>query len=37
MSDTSRAWIKPVIAAVAIAAIGFGAYATFPSARLRPS
>ena len=36
MSDTSRAWIKPVIAAVAIAAIGFGAYTAVSKREVAP-
>jgi peroxiredoxin len=36
MSESSRAWIKPVIAAVAIAAIGFGAYATLAKREVAP-
>ena len=36
MSDTSRAWIKPVIAAVAVAAIGIGAYATVSKREVAP-
>lgn len=36
MSTSSRAWVKPVIAAVAIAAIGFGAYATVSKREVAP-
>ncbi|TFW16151.1 peroxiredoxin family protein [Duganella callida] len=36
MTTSSRAWIKPVIAAVAIAAIGFGAYATLNQREVAP-
>jgi len=36
MSTSSRAWIKPVIAAVAVAAIGIGAYATVSKREVAP-
>ncbi|MYM32954.1 redoxin domain-containing protein [Duganella sp. FT50W] len=36
MSTASRAWIKPVIAAVAVAAIGIGAYATVSKREVAP-
>ena len=36
MSTASRAWIKPVIAAVVVAAIGVGAYATVSKREVAP-
>nr|WP_315258523.1 TlpA disulfide reductase family protein [uncultured Duganella sp.] len=36
MSTSSRAWIKPVIAAVVVAAIGVGAYATVAKREVAP-
>jgi peroxiredoxin len=36
MSTSSRGWIKPVIAAVAVAAIGIGAYATVSKREVAP-
>lgn len=36
MSGSSRAWVKPVIAAVAVAAIGIGAYATVAKREVAP-
>ena len=36
MSESSRAWIKPVIAAVAVAVIGLGAYATVSKREVAP-
>jgi hypothetical protein len=36
MSTSSRAWIKPVIAAVAVAVVGIGAYAAVAKREVAP-